>query len=68
MWFTGDWEPPIREPNEKDMIANFPYKDLTVIDGVPNYKKLTRARKEQAKNALSVKSIFGGGRQGTQGW
>ena len=60
--------PKIRQPNEKDIIAKFQFKDLDVIEGEPNYGSITRAHKQTIKNALKVKSIFGGGRLDTSEW
>ena len=46
--------PPIKEPNEKDILANFVFKELTPCEGTPNYNSLTQARTEQTKNDKSV--------------
>ena len=40
---------------------------MDVIEGEPNYGSITRAHKQTIKNALKVKSIFGGGTTGHVG-
>ena len=59
--------PKIEKPKEKDILALFIYQELDKILGEPNYTSLVKARKQSAKNALRVPSIFGGGTTGHAG-
>ena len=49
----------IRQPNEKDIIVKFQYKEFDVI-GAP--------RKRRLENALKIKSVFGEGKQDRLEW
>ena len=42
----------------------FQCKELDPIDGRPKHETPRRAREQAAKNALKIKSIFGGGHMG----
>ena len=57
----------IREPKEADIIARFEFVELDKIEGRPNYTSYKNCRKQLARNALKIESIFGGGRHGHVG-
>ena len=59
--------PTIREPKEADILARFEFAELDKIEGRPNYTSLKNCRKQLARNALKIQSIFGGGRHGHVG-
>ena len=59
--------PSIPEIKPDDMKLRFPYQQLTKIEGKPEYKQIFFVREEIYRNAISIKSIFGGGKHGHKG-
>ena len=54
--------PTILKPNKADITAGFKFKVLTVIKCKPTYKKTKEIVRKLARNALTVKVSFGGGK------
>ena len=50
-----------------EVKLRFPNHQLTKIEGDPEYKQMLVIREEIYRNVLSIKSIFGGGKQGHKG-
>ena len=59
--------PTIPEASTDAIEAKFPHKTLTKIEGQPTYADFFRLREELYRNALSSKSLFGGGNHGHLG-
>ena len=56
--------PTIPKPNKEDIKAGFRFKILTAISGRPTYEKMKEIVRQLARNALTVKVSFGGGKHG----
>ena len=56
--------PSIPKIKPNDVKLFFPYQQLTKIEGEPGYEKMCVVREEIYRNALSIKSSFGGGKRG----
>ena len=56
--------PTIPRPNKEDIKAGFRFKILTAIAGRPTYEKMKEIVRQLARNALTVKVSFGGGKHG----
>ena len=60
--------PSIPKIKPNDVKLCFPYQQLTKIEGEPGYEKMCVVREEIYRNALSIKSSFGGGKRGHKGF
>ena len=62
--FMDTYVPSIPEIKPNDVKLFFPYQQLTKIEGKPDYEQMCIVREEIYRNALSIKSSFGGGKCG----
>ena len=56
--------PMIPKPNKADIKAGFKFEVLTVLKGKPTYEKMKEIVRQLARNSLTVKVSFGGGKHG----
>ena len=56
--------PTIPKPNKADIKAGFKFQFLTALKGKPTYEKMKEIIRELARNALTIKVSFGGGKHG----
>ena len=59
--------PDIPEANAAELQALFKFQTLTKCEGEPTYDKTVEIRDQAIRNALAVKSPFGGGKHGHMG-
>ena len=56
--------PTIHDAKPDDIERRFKYSALTKIEGEPDYEQMCVVHKEIFRNAISIRSIFGGGEHG----
>ena len=59
--------PTIPDTNPKGIERRFKYSSLTKIEGEPEYEQMCLVREELCRNAIAIKSSFGGGKHGHLG-
>ena len=59
--------PTIPEANPEGIERRFKYDSLTKIEGEPTYEQMYIVREELCRNAIAIKSSFGGGKHGHLG-
>ena len=59
--------PNVPEVSAKDIMARFKTTTLTKIEGEPTYIEMDNIRDELYRNAMAIKSCFGGGKLGHLG-
>ena len=59
--------PTIPDVTSDDIERKMPYTTLTKYEDAPTYSMMSKIREEMFRNAISVKSTFGGGKNGHYG-